>query len=339
MTMGGVVTSVFTRKVSMEKYLITGFSGFVSRHFLDFLEKSGTNASVLGIDVHEPSLKLDSFQHVKCKFERLDLLDKERVQEVIYKFQPNYILHFASYSSVMFSWKNPIQSFQNNTNIFLNLLDAIRLLNVDVRVLSIGSSEEYGNVTDQELPLREEQPLRPVSPYAVARVSQEMISRVFVEGYGLDIVITRSFNHIGPGQNEIFVISSFAKQLVEGSRSGSKKVPLKTGDLSIVRDFTDVRDVVRAYHLLLKKGRKGEVYNVCSGRGTSLAEILAAMGKRVGVQIEQTTDPKLVRPSDNRVIVGSNRRITQEVGWKPGISFEQTVDDLIADWRLRLSNA
>lgn len=322
----------------MEKYLITGFSGFVSRHFLDFLEKSGTNASVLGIDVHEPSLKLDGFHHLKCEFERLDLLDKERIQEVIYKFQPNYILHFASYSSVMFSWKNPILSFQNNTNIFLNLLEATRLLNADVRVLSIGSSEEYGNVTEKELPLREGQPLRPLSPYAVARVSQEMLSRIYAEGYGLDIVITRSFNHIGPGQSEIFVISSFAKQLVEGSRSGSSKVSLRTGDLSIVRDFTDVRDVVRAYHLLLKKGKKGEVYNVCSGRRTSLSEILATMGKRVGVQIDQTTDPKLVRPSDNRVIVGSNQKISQEVGWKPEISLESALDALIADWQMRLSN-
>lgn len=323
----------------MEKYLITGFSGFVSRHFLDFLDTRETHASVLGIDMHDPTFDLHGYHRLTCSFERLDLLYDKRAQEVIYNFQPDYILHLASYSSVMFSWKSPVLSFQNNTNIFLNLLEIVRALDADVRILSIGSSEEYGNVSDKELPLREDQPLRPVSPYAVARVSQEMLSRVYVEGYGLDIVITRSFNHIGPGQNEIFVVSSFAKQLAEASRNGWSKLAMRTGDLSIVRDFTDVRDVVKAYHLLLTKGRKGEVYNVCSGRGVSLSEILSMMSEKTGIELMQTTEPKLVRPSDNRAIVGSNQKILVEVGWKPEILLDTALDDILEDWRTRLEIA
>lgn len=322
----------------MEKYLITGFSGFVSRHFLEFLESRGSHSSVLGIDVHEPKFDLRKFRRIKCGFESLDLMDDKRTQEVIYRFQPNYILHLASYSSVMYSWKNPAWSFQNNTNIFLNLLEVVRLLNLDARILSIGSSEEYGNVSDTELPLREEQPLRPVSPYAVARVSQEMLSRVYVNGYGMDVVITRSFNHLGPGQNELFVVSSFAKQIAEASNKGLPSLEMKTGDLSIVRDFTDVRDVVRAYHLLLTKGSKGEVYNVCSGRGVTLASIVSQLSQKKRIAVSTLTDPKLVRPSDNRAIVGSNDKISGAVGWKPEIALEQSLDDILKDWETRLES-
>lgn len=282
----------------MEKFLITGFSGFVSKHFLNLLESKGENSSILGIDMHEPAFNTAGFKHISCEFEKLDLLHTDSVQNVIYQFQPDYIIHLASFSSVSFSWKNPILSFQNNTNIFLNILEAIRLNNIQTRVLSIGSSEEYGNVNEHDIPLREEQMLKPVSPYAVARVSQEMLSRVYMDGYGIDIIMTRSFNHIGTGQNDIFVIPSFAKQLVQGSQQKQKIIKLRTGDLSIIRDFLDVRDVVKAYYMLLKKGRSGEVYNVCSGKGISLSEILAMMAKKLQVECEAITDMRLVRPSE-----------------------------------------
>jgi len=320
----------------MDKYLITGFSGFVSRHFLEFLDKQEEIVAVLGIDLHEPPFDINGFRHIKCGFERLDLLDKEKMQNAIYQFQPTYIIHLAAYSSVSFSWKNPILSFQNNTNIFLNLVECVRLLRLNTRILSVGSSEEYGNVTDRDMPLREEMPLKPLSPYAVARVSQEMLSQVYANGFDVDIVITRSFNHVGPGQKDIFVISSFAKQLAEGSMKGARKLEVVTGDLSIIRDFTDVRDVVKAYFMLLKKGRKGELYNVCSGRGVSLSDILKIMSDYVGVEVERRVDANLVRPQDNRVIIGSNTKIQSEVGWKPGIPLEKAVQDVVEDWKQRL---
>ncbi len=205
----------------MDRYLITGFSGFVSKHFLEYLEILQSPVSVLGIDIAHPDFGLDRLNHVQCDFEKMDLLDREGFEKIILQFQPNYILHLASFSSVAFSWENPVKSFQNNTNIFLNVLEAVRSVNAGIRILSIGSSEEYGDLAGGNAIFHEEDVLNPISPYAVARVSQEMLSKIYMKGYGLDIVMTRSFNHIGPGQKEIFVIASFAKRLVEMKKEGA----------------------------------------------------------------------------------------------------------------------
>ena len=317
----------------MKKYLITGYSGFVSRHFLEYLDKNETYASIKGLDVQEPEFSHDSYKTIRVDFEKIDLLDQDRVESIIFNFQPDYIVHLASYSSVAFSWKEPVLSFQNNMNIYLNLLESIRKLNLPVRILSIGSSEEYGNVDEKSLPLTEEHTPKPLNPYAVARVSQEMISKVYVDGYGLDIVMTRSFNHIGPYQKDIFVISSFAKQLVEIKKNGNSSSELVTGDASIVRDFTDVRDVVVAYDLLLKKGKHGEIYNVCSGEGRSLNDIIDIMAKILNINIHTRVNKKLVRPNDNKIIIGSNEKIKREVGWDNVIPLEKSLTDIIDYWQ------
>ena len=316
----------------MKKYLITGYSGFVSRHFLAYLDANEPHASVKGLDVQPPPFQNQSFKNIRLDFEKTDLLDQDHVENIIFNFQPDYIVHLASYSSVAFSWREPILSFRNNMNIYLNLLESVRKLNLPARILSIGSSEEYGDVDEKNLPLTEAHIPKPLSPYAVARVSQEMISRVYVDGYGLDIVMTRSFNHIGPFQRDIFVISSFARQLVEIEKSGEKRGELVTGDLSIVRDFTDVRDVARAYDMLLKRGRSGEIYNVCSGRGISLNDIIGIMAGILGLQVHTRVDGKLVRPNDNKVIIGSNDKIRHDIGWVPEIPLKQSLKDVIAFW-------
>ena len=315
----------------MEKFLITGFSGFVSKHFIEYLESLQQNVSVVGIDINHPEFVITAFQFVHCSFSKIDLLDKNQVDNIIYQFQPTYILHLASFSSVAFSWKNPVSSFSNNTNIFLNLLEQIRAMKLNCRVLSIGSSEEYGDVEQHDIPLKEQHTLKPVSPYAVARVSQEMLSKIYVDGYGLDIVMTRSFNHIGPGQRDIFVISSFAKQLVD-IKKNKRKPELITGDLSIVRDFLDVRDVVRAYHDLFHKGRKGEVYNVCSGIGTSLEVIIKKMMELLDIQVDTKLDELLIRPKDNYIILGSNEKIKSETGWYTTYTLENSLTDILKYW-------
>lgn len=320
----------------MDKYLITGFSGFVSKHFLEYLDTLHSPITVLGMDINEPSFSFLHFKHVTCRFHKIDLLNKIEVDNLLYTFQPTYVLHLASYSSVAFSWKNPVASFSNNTNIFLNVLEQIRVLNLKCRVLSVGSSEEYGNVSAADVPLREENPLKPISPYAVARVSQELLSKVYVEGFGQDIILTRSFNHIGPGQGDIFVISSFAKQLVE-IKKYKRKPEIVTGNLSIVRDFLDVRDVVRAYHALFEKGRKGEVYNICSGLGVSLEAVIHQMAHQLHLTITTHTDPNLVRPSDNAIIVGNNQKIVQETGWHPSYTLRQSLNDILEYWEGQLS--
>ena len=312
-----------------EKILITGFSGFVSKYFVDYMESNNIESYILGVDINSNVINLHNFKYVKIDFEKVDLLDKVKIKDILFRFSPDYILHLASYSSVAFSWKNPVDSFRNNTNIFLNLIDAVRELKLPCRILSVGSSEEYGNVSKKGLPLREDLPLNPVSPYAVARVSQEFLSKVYVEGYGLDIVITRSFNHIGPGQKDIFVVSSFAKKLMEIFKSHKKTGELFTGDVSIIRDFTDVRDVVDAYYRLLKKGKAGEIYNICSGRGVSLEEVIELMSKYLNIKVETRRDKSLIRPADNRVIVGDNSKIKNETGWKKKIPLEKSLMDML----------
>lgn len=316
----------------MNKYLITGFSGFVARHFTEYLEGLESTCQVKGLDVRSPGYNWENYNNVRTSFEKVDLLDQDHVEYIIYEFQPNYILHLASFSSVAFSWKEPVQSFQNNTNIFLNLVNAVRKLNIDARILSVGSSEEYGNVDVSDLPLLEEHELKPVSPYAVARIAQEYLSSVYVNGYAMDIILTRSFNHIGPMQSNIFVVSSLAKQLVELKRSGKVHGTLITGDIDIIRDFTDVRDVVRAYHLLLLNGHKGQVYNVCSGKGLSLKEIIDIMARQLNVKVNICVDPRLIRPADSRIIIGSNEKIKRELGWENHIPFEQSLKDVIDFW-------
>ena len=316
----------------MEKYLVTGFSGFVAKHFLDFLDEQKGTTYVLGVDIHPPEFNIHEFKDVRCSFEQTDLLNKDQVDNIIYQFQPDYILHLASFSSVAFSWKNPVASFANNTNIFLNLLEQVRRMNLDCRILSIGSSEEYGNVNEADIPLHEDHLLNPISPYAVARVSQEMLSKIYVDGYGMDIVMTRSFNHIGPGQKDLFVISSFAKQLVDLSKQEGDK-ELITGDTSIIRDFVDVRDVVRAYYLLFKKGKKGEVYNICSGDGTTLKELIDKMADILNVNITTKVNENLIRPNDNRIIIGSNKKIKQDTGWQKEITLENSLEDIILYWQ------
>lgn len=314
------------------RILITGFSGFVSRHFVEYLETNAISATVLGISRSEPTFSIDAFQYVSCTFSQVDLLDRRATTAVIEAFQPEFILHLAAYSSVGFSWQYPSESFANNTNIFLHILEAVRTTACPCRILSVGSSEEYGRVLPEALPLRENSPVNPVSPYAVARVAQEMLSEVYVQGYGLDIMMTRSFNHIGPYQRADFVIASFAKQLVEISQHKSAPI-LRTGDLSIIRDFVDVRDVVRAYYMLLLNGMKGEIYNICSGQGNSLETLVSLMQKEAGINITIEIDPARIRPNDNPVIIGSAEKLYQTLGWKPEISLRNSIADIIQYWK------
>lgn len=315
------------------KLLITGYSGFVSRHFLNLLNKLEPGTEVMGIDKTEGELQNSEFPNLKIHFQNIDLLDRPVISEVLSSFRPQYILHLASISSVAQSWQTPLDSFVNNTNIFLNLVETIRVNKIDCRILSIGSSEEFGEVIEVELPLTEEHPLRPLSPYAVARVSQEMLSKIYADGFNEDIVMTRSFNHIGPGQKDIFVISSFAKKLLAIKNTHSADNTLVTGNISVIRDFVDVRDVVKAYYLLLKKGRRGEIYNICSGRGFVLKDIVLKMADILEMNIQFRIDPDLIRPNENKKVIGSNRKIMEEMGWSPEIPIEQSLADIIDYWR------
>lgn len=304
----------------------------MGRHFLDYLEDNRIKCEILGIDL-DPMVPHRKFRYVDMRSECVDLLDQNDIERIIFDFQPRYILHLASFSSVAFSWKNPTISFKNNVNIFLNLLEVIRKYGLNTRILSIGSSEEYGNVAPEETPLTEMSPLRPLSPYAVARVAQEMLSKLYADSFGIDIVITRSFNHIGPGQRDVFVVASFIRRILEAKLSGEDKMTMKTGDLQIVRDFLDVRDVVKAYYLLLKKGHKGEVYNICSGIPTQLSEIIDMTAKIVDLKVDTVVAPEFVRPNDNPYILGDNSKLKRDTGWEKSFALETSIRDIIDYWK------
>ncbi len=316
----------------MKKILITGFSGFVSRHLLDFLNSREAKYQIIGVIRNDSFLDLN-YQFLNISTYQIDLKNYSLVLELITRVKPNYILHLASESSVSFSWKNPVESFYNNTNIFLNIVESIRVSGIQCRLLSVGSSEEYGIVKSDSLPLIESQELNPISPYAVARVSQEMLSKVYSKGYGLDIVMTRSFNHIGPGQKEYFVISSFAKQIVNRIKCDSD-IPIQVGDVSITRDFLDVRDVVKAYMLLLENGESGQIYNVCSGYGNTLENLLIQLIDLAGVKISYLVKEELIRPSDNPIIIGSNEKLKGATCWEQEIELKKSLYDILNYWKI-----
>lgn len=317
-------------------YLITGASGFVAGHLIEAIFKNDPQAQVTAIDLSEPDYYFigNSIRN-SIRFAKVDLLVVEDIIRILETTKPHFIIHLAAFSSVAYSWQKPIETFKNNFNIFLNLLEAVKQVNPETRILSVGSSEQYGIVSIDKIPLKETEPPNPVSPYAVARVAQEYMASVYVKGFKLDIVITRSFNHFGPRQDERFVLSGFAKQ-VAGIKKGNRKPVIYAGDLSIIRDFADVRDVVKAYLSLLNNGISGEIYNVCSGVGRTLEDCLHSFIQIAGIECEIKRAEELIRPVDNPIIIGDNAKIKERTDWSPKIPFEITVSDLYEYWMSKI---
>lgn len=307
----------------MSRYLITGVQGFVGRYLVEYLQVREVDAKIAGIDIAKES-------DMKIEYHSLDLSDKGQTAQIIQSFKPDYIVHLASISSVGQSWQDPAQCFKNNTNIMLNILEAVRQQNLKTRILSIGSSEEYGDYEVEQMPLSEDYKLEPQNPYAVAKLSQEMLGKVYT-ALGVDVVMTRSFNHIGPRQSDRFVVPSFIKQLV--AISEGKQTQMQVGNIDVSRDFTDVRDVVAAYYTILHKGKSGEVYNVCSGHAHKLSEIITTAENILGIKANIEVDRNRLRPNDTMLIFGNNQKIKEELGWQPQYSFEQTIKDTITYWQ------
>lgn len=307
--------------------LITGCSGFVGRHLIRRILEEIPDVEVFGLDVVKPSEAFGA----RFMFLETNMMNSMDLVKGIHRSSPDWIIHLASFSSVGYSWEKPIESFKNNTNIFLNLLEAVHIFVPSCKILSVGSSEEYGIVTPADLPLCEEATLRPASPYAVARVAQENLSIVFAKGFGLKIVCTRSFNHVGPGQSAQFVVSAIGRQFVEIEKG--IRDTLMVGDTTVVRDFLDVKDVIRAYLLILRKGEPGGIYNVCSGVGRSIADIIEAYRKITGLNPLLQVDPKLIRPVENPIVIGSAEKIRISLGWRPEVDFHVSLNSIIDYWR------
>jgi GDP-4-dehydro-6-deoxy-D-mannose reductase len=316
------------------RVLITGFTGFVGSHLADHLVARG-DVEIFG--VHRWRSRMDNVEHLRgrVRFLEGDLRDATAVRRVLREARPDRIFHLAAQSYVPTSWLAPAETLGGNLLGQLNLFEAIRELDLPARVHIAGSSEEYGLVQPHEIPIREENPLRPLSPYAVSKVAQDMLAYQYWQSYRLHVVCTRGFNHTGPRRGEVFVTSNFARQVAEIEK-GRREPVVSVGNLDSVRDFTDVRDMVRAYWLALEQGQPGEVYNVCSGRGYTARQVLDILLQLAHVQVRVEEDPARMRPSDVTLLIGDCSKFRSATGWQPTIPFEVTLKDLLEHWRGRV---
>jgi GDP-4-dehydro-6-deoxy-D-mannose reductase len=318
------------------RVLITGITGFAGSHLAELvLAQSGVE--LFGIRrlrsrTENVEHLMDTIGWVEC-----DLRDSASVKRMVKEIRPDWIFHLAAQSFVPSSWRAPEECFVTNVLGQLHLLEAVRDAELDASILIAGSSEEYGLVREDELPIRETNPLRPLSPYAVSKVAQDLLGYQFSRSYGLRIVRTRAFNHTGPRRGEMFATSDFARQIA-AIEHGLGPPLLRVGNLEAIRDFTDVRDVVRGYWLALQAGQSGEVYNVCSGRGFRIAEVVDLLCGFANMTVTIVEDSARLRPSDVPILIGDSSRLLTATGWRPGILFEETLADLLDYWRERIGS-
>jgi len=272
---------------------------------------------------------MDRITLVEC-----DLRDASSTRDTLERMRPDWIFHLAAQSFVPTSWSAPTESLTTNVLGQLNLFEAVRRIGLQCRIQIACSSEEYGMVYADELPIKETNPLRPLSPYAVSKVAQDLLAYQYWMSWKVDSVRTRGFNHEGPRRGPVFVASDFAKQIADIEK-GLKPAVLHVGNLEARRDFTDVRDMVRAYWMALEKCEPGEVYNLCSGRAYSIQQVLDLLLGMTKVKIEVRQDRMRLRPSDVPVLLGDCSKFTQATGWEPVIPFEQTLRDMLDFWRAR----
>jgi GDP-4-dehydro-6-deoxy-D-mannose reductase len=296
--------------------LVTGAGGFVGVHLVRHLEDSG-----------------DEVVELERNVDGIDIADAEPLTEAVMAAKPQVVYHLAGASDVGGSWSVPRETFLANALGTLNVLEAARAAGAE-RVLAVTSADVYGRVSEDELPLREDQPLRPVSPYAASKVAADALAQQAWLGHRLPVLRVRAFNHLGPGQSDRFVAPSLAARIARNERDGGDEVPI--GNMTPLRDVTDVRDVVRAYRLLMEHGEPGAVYNVCRGRAVSVKEIADVLLSMAGRPMHLVSDPGLQRPVDIPILVGDNGALRRVTGWEPTIPLEQTLADVLADWRSRL---
>ena len=310
------------------KALIIGAGGFVGSYLINCL------CHEFHMEVYATKLNGTAFSYPSARIYDLDILDRDAVRTLLDKIRPDYMFHLAAQSSVSAAWKDPMLTIDVNIKGSVNVMDAVRELPYKPRILVIGSGEEYGHIRDGQTPISEETVLRPGNLYAATKACQNMIGSIYAKAYGMEIILVRAFNHVGPGQAPIFVVSDFCKQTAE-IEMGLREPLIRVGNLSARRDFTDVRDVVRAYGLLSLKGTAGETYNVGSGTAIEIRQILDLIVGMSSVKIGVEVDPAKIRPVDVPVIEADITKITRATGWKPVISIEQTITETLDYWRKR----
>ncbi len=305
------------------KALVTGIDGFVGNHLSNYLLK-------MGYEVYGTTV-LKKFDKENVKIYHMDILDKNETESVINKIKPDQVYHLAGQSAVGMSWKEPVLTININVNGTINLLDTIKDLKLDTSILIIGSSDQYGIIKPEECPVNEEHIQNPQSPYGISKKTQEEIAKLYSKAYNMNVIMVRPFNHIGVGQSLNFVVPDFASKIAD-IENGIEPV-LKVGNLETYRDFTDVRDIVRGYVMLLNKGKKGEIYNIGSGREVKVYDILKKLTDMSKVLIKIEIDPDKFRPVDVPLIVCDNTKIFKDTGWKPEIDLNDTLGEILQYWR------
>jgi GDP-4-dehydro-6-deoxy-D-mannose reductase len=293
--------------------LITGGKGFVGTWLAEHLRRCGDE--VVAIDIET------------------DIADQEALDPVVAAAAPDAVYHLAARTHVGESWKVPAEVLRVNVLGTAAVLAAARRLAGGPRVLVVSSAEVYGSVRPEQLPLGERTPVAPATPYAASKAAAEQVALQAWRGYGQPVVVVRPFNHVGPGQAPTFAVSALARRIVEARRTGAGT--LAVGTLTTRRDFTDVRDVVQAYRLLVERGEPGAVYNVCSGHDVAMRDLAARLLELADADLELVTDPELVRPVDVPVLRGDPARLEEATGWKPAIPLDDTLRDVLADWEAR----
>lgn len=309
------------------KALIIGAAGFVGSYLIQHL------TTAYDWEIHATKLPNENMISSKIHIHNLNIMDPDEIRLLLIKIQPDYIFHLAAQSSVALSWKDPQLTVDINIKGTLNILDTVRSLeNYSPRILLIGSGEEYGYILPDETPVNEQVTPRPGNIYAATKACQNMLGNIYSRAYGMQLIMVRAFNHIGPNQAPIFVASDFCKQVAE--IESSKKPPtLHVGNLSAKRDFTDVRDVVRAYGLLIQNGKSGETYNIGSGHAISIQELLDIILSLSATEILVSTDPARLRPSDIPIIEADISKLQETICWHPEISLKQTLFETLNYWR------
>jgi GDP-4-dehydro-6-deoxy-D-mannose reductase len=317
----------------MRRVLVTGVTGFAGSHLVDYMLTRG-DCEIYGIQRWRS--RTENIEHFMDRITLLecDLRDASSTRDTLEKVRPDWIFHLAAQSFVPTSWTAPSESLTTNILGQVNLFEAVRRVKLPCRIQLACSSEEYGMVYPDEVPIRETNPLRPLSPYAVSKVAQDLLGYQYWMSWKVDSVRTRGFNHEGPRRGPVFVASDFAKQIADIER-GAKPPVLHVGNLEAKRDFTDVRDMVRGYWLALEKGESGEVYNLCRGQAWSIREVLDLLLGMTKQKIEVKQDPARLRPSDVPILLGDNSKFVKATGWKLTIPFEQTLRDMLEYWRAR----
>jgi GDP-4-dehydro-6-deoxy-D-mannose reductase len=291
--------------------LVTGGGGFAGPHLVE----------LLGAGTHAPPSA------------ELDLRDGAAVRATVARLAPEAVFHLAAFSSPSESWRRPDLGLLTNVEMTLNLLEAVRHEAPAATVVLVGSGQVYGEPAT--FPIAEDEPLWPGNPYAVGKATSDMLGRQYAEAHGMRVVRVRPFNHAGPGQSDDYVVSSLARQVAAAEAAGHGEMTLRTGNPESRRDFTDVRDVVRAYALAV--GLDGGAFNVCSGRSTSVEELVAMVSAHARIPVRHEVDPDRLRAHDARDMCGSHARLTAATGWRPEIALDRTVGDTLDWWRGRLS--